>query len=137
MPWKYYQTDEIKHILILGEHWCDPLLNTGIWGMMIWWYTSPQIICLFFEIQTALKFLEHALTLYQKYDVTFCLKTALLYHVIARTHSCRGDFRTALQMEKEAFGIYSRIFGKDHEKTMLSSECLKHLTVKNNILNEY
>lgn len=82
------------------------------------------------EYETALKFLEHALTLYQKYDVTFCLKTALLYHVIARTHSCRGDFRTALQMEKEAFGIYSRIFGKDHEKTMLSSECLKHLTAQ-------
>uniref|UniRef100_A0A915DZE8 Clu domain-containing protein n=1 Tax=Ditylenchus dipsaci TaxID=166011 RepID=A0A915DZE8_9BILA len=80
------------------------------------------------EYELAVKFLNHALKLYLKYDVTFCLKTALLFHVIARTHSCRGDFRTALSMEKETFNIYSRIFGEDHEKTRLSSECLRHLT---------
>ena len=31
-------------------------------------------------------------------------------------------------MEKETFNIYSRIFGKNHEKTLLSGECLNHLT---------
>ena len=30
------------------------------------------------------------------------------YHLVARTHSCRGDFRAALQSEKEAFTIYKR-----------------------------
>jgi len=80
------------------------------------------------EYELALKFLGSSLRIYTKYDVSFCLKTALVYHVLARTHSCRGDFRTALQMEKETFNIYSRIFGAEHEKTMLSHECLQHLT---------
>lgn len=58
----------------------------------------------------------------------FCLKLALLYHLIARIQSCRGDFRSAIQMEKETFNIYSKIFGEAHEKTQLSGECLRHLT---------
>lgn len=36
------------------------------------------------------------------------LKVAMNYHLVARTHSCRGDFRAALQSEKEAFTIYKR-----------------------------
>ncbi|KAI1724601.1 clustered mitochondria domain-containing protein [Ditylenchus destructor] len=80
------------------------------------------------EYEHAIKFLNNALKLYSKYDVTFCLKTALLYHIIARTHSCRGEFRQALSMEKETFNIYSKLFGEDHEKTKMSSECLRHLT---------
>jgi hypothetical protein len=47
--------------------------------------------------------------------------------VLARAHSCCGDFRTALAFEKETFSIYSRIFGKDHEKTLVSNERLNHL----------
>jgi protein TIF31 len=31
------------------------------------------------------------------------------YHLVARTHSCRGDFRAALQSEKEAFSIYKHM----------------------------
>uniref|UniRef100_A0A183C8G3 EIF3_p135 domain-containing protein n=1 Tax=Globodera pallida TaxID=36090 RepID=A0A183C8G3_GLOPA len=78
------------------------------------------------EFDASLKFLNNALTLYQKYGVP--IKTALLHHVIARAHSCRGDFRTALSYEKETFNIYSRVFGKEHEKTLVSNECLRHLT---------
>ncbi|KAL3103177.1 hypothetical protein niasHS_002363 [Heterodera schachtii] len=78
------------------------------------------------EFDTSLKFLNNALPLYQKYGVP--VKTALLHHVIARAHSCRGDFRTALNFEKETFNIYSRVFGKEHEKTLVSNECLRHLT---------
>lgn len=72
--------------------------------------------------------MNNALKLYTKYDILFCLKSALLYHVIARIQSCRGDFRAALQMEKETFNIYSKIFGETHEKTQLSGECLRSLT---------
>lgn len=80
------------------------------------------------EYESALKFLNNALKLYNKYDVVFCLKSALLYHVIARIQSCRGDFRAAIQMEKETFNIYTKIFGEQHEKTQLSGECLRRLT---------
>ncbi|VDM07069.1 unnamed protein product [Wuchereria bancrofti] len=80
------------------------------------------------EFDDALKFLQNALKLHQIYLEPQALKTALIYHLLARTYSCRGDFRTALQMEKETFTIYSKTFGTDHEKTKESSECLKHLT---------
>lgn len=56
------------------------------------------------------------------------LKSALLNHIMARAHSCRGDFRTALTCEKETFTIYKQLFGIDHDRTKESSECLKHLT---------
>lgn len=84
------------------------------------------ILYLLQEYETALKFLNNALSLYQKYGVA--IKIALLHHVVARAHSCRGDFRTALSFEKETFNIYSRILGKEHEKTLVSNERLRHLT---------
>ncbi|KAL4001736.1 Clustered mitochondria family protein [Acanthocheilonema viteae] len=80
------------------------------------------------EFDDALKFLQNALKLHLTYLEPQALKTALIYHLMARTYSCRGDFRTALQMEKETFTIYSKTFGIDHEKTKESSEFLKHLT---------
>ncbi|CAG9538278.1 unnamed protein product [Cercopithifilaria johnstoni] len=80
------------------------------------------------EFDDALKFLQNALKLHLTYLEPQALKTALIYHLMAKTYSCRGDFRTALQMEKETFTIYSKTFGNDHEKTKESSECLKHLT---------
>ncbi|VDK54673.1 unnamed protein product [Anisakis simplex] len=80
------------------------------------------------EYDDALKFLQSALKLHQIYMEPRALKTALIYHLMARTYSCRGDFRTALQMEKETFTIYSKTFGEEHEKTKESGDCLKHLT---------
>uniref|UniRef100_A0A158R5N9 Clustered mitochondria protein homolog n=1 Tax=Syphacia muris TaxID=451379 RepID=A0A158R5N9_9BILA len=80
------------------------------------------------EYDEALRFLQSALQLHKKYMEPRALKTALIYHLMARTYSCRGDFRTALQMEKETFIIYSKTFGKDHEKTKESEECLRHIT---------
>jgi len=37
------------------------------------------------------------------------LKVALNHHLVARTHSCKGDFRSALQSEKEAYAIYKQL----------------------------
>ena len=56
------------------------------------------------------------------------LKVATAYHLLARAHSCRGEFRLALQNEKEAFAVYKQKLGEEHEKTKESSDCLKHLT---------
>ncbi len=50
------------------------------------------------------------------------------YHLVARTQSCMGDFRSALQNEKETYVIYRSQLGDEHDKTKESSECLKHLT---------
>ncbi|KHN83700.1 Clustered mitochondria -like protein [Toxocara canis] len=57
------------------------------------------------EYDDALKFLQSALKLHQTYMEPRALKTALIYHLMARTYSCRGDFRTALQMEKVHFPV--------------------------------
>ncbi|KAL5015908.1 hypothetical protein ScPMuIL_005497 [Solemya velum] len=80
------------------------------------------------EYDLSLRFLENALMLNSKYHGTKSLKVAMSYHLVARTHSCRGDFRAALQSEKEAYSIYKLTLGDEHDRTKESSECLKHLT---------
>lgn len=39
-----------------------------------------------------------------------------------------GDFRAALNNEKETYAIYKQQLGEEHEKTKESSDCLRHLT---------
>ncbi|XP_021376922.1 clustered mitochondria protein homolog isoform X2 [Mizuhopecten yessoensis] len=80
------------------------------------------------EYELSLRFLEHALQLNQKFHRKLSLKVAMSYHLVARTHSCRGDFRAALQTEKEAYVIYKQMLGEEHDRTKESSDCLKHLT---------
>ncbi|BFZ18938.1 hypothetical protein BsWGS_21978 [Bradybaena similaris] len=80
------------------------------------------------EYDFSLRYLEHALQLNIKYFGSESLKTAMTYHLVARTHSCRGDFRSALQSEKEAYTIYKSKLGENHERTKESSQCLAHLT---------
>ena len=80
------------------------------------------------EYDLSLKFLEKALALNINFHGEQSLKVAVSYHLVARTQSCMGDFRSALQNEKETFLIYKSQLGDDHEKTKESSECLKHLT---------
>lgn len=41
-----------------------------------------------------------------RYYGQISMKVAVSYHLRARVQSCRGDFRGALQSEKETFGIY-------------------------------
>lgn len=80
------------------------------------------------EYDLSLRFLEKALALNKKYYGSRSLKVAVSYHLVARTQSCMGDFRSALQNEKETYTIYKLQLGEEHEKTKESSECLRHLT---------
>ncbi|XP_023320484.1 clustered mitochondria protein homolog [Eurytemora carolleeae] len=80
------------------------------------------------EYDISLRFLEKALALNQKYHGAKSLKVAVSYHLVARTQSCMGDFRSALTNEKETFTIYKTQLGDEHEKTKESGECLRHLT---------
>jgi len=80
------------------------------------------------EYDISLRFLEKALALNLKYHGVKSLKVAVSYHLVARTQSCMGDFRSALTNEKETFQIYKSQLGDEHEKTKESGECLKHLT---------
>jgi len=80
------------------------------------------------EYEPSLKFLEKALELNIRFHGSKSLKVAVSYHLVARTQSCMGDFRSALQNERETFTIYKSQLGDEHDKTKESSECLKHLT---------
>lgn len=80
------------------------------------------------EYELSLRFLEKALALNIKYYGSKSLKVAVSYHLVARTQSCMGDFRSALNNEKETYTIYKQALGEDHEKTKESSDCLSHLT---------
>ena len=80
------------------------------------------------EYDLSLKFLEKSLALNRVFHGEVSLKVAVNYHLVARTQSCMGDFRSALQNEKETYMIYRTQLGDEHEKTKESSECLKHLT---------
>ncbi|XP_058055311.1 clustered mitochondria protein homolog [Anopheles bellator] len=80
------------------------------------------------EYELSLRFLEHALALNIRYYGEKSLKVAVSYHLVARTQSCMGDFRSALNNEKETYAIYKQQLGEGHEKTQESSECLRHLT---------
>ena len=63
------------------------------------------------EYDTSLKYLNNANTITLKYMGKQSLKGAMLSHVIAMTHSSRGDFRLALQCEKEAYLVYKTQVG--------------------------
>jgi len=80
------------------------------------------------EYEISLRFLEKALQLNLTYHGAKSLKVAVSYHLVARTQSCMGDFRSALANEKETFTIYKTQLGEEHEKTKESGECLRHLT---------
>merc|ERR1719347_132086 len=80
------------------------------------------------EYDISLRFLEKALQLNLTYHGPKSLKVAVSYHLVARTQSCMGDFRSALANEKETFTIYKGQLGDEHDKTKESGECLRHLT---------
>jgi protein TIF31 len=80
------------------------------------------------DIEYALRYLINSLELNKKYFGAQSVKTALAYHLVARAHSCRGDFRTALLNERETYQIYKQTLGEQHERTRESAAVLKHLT---------
>ncbi|XP_041563188.1 protein clueless [Drosophila elegans] len=80
------------------------------------------------EYELSLRFIEHALKLNLKYFGNKAMHVAVSYHLMARTQSCMGDFRSALNNEKETYSIYKSQLGEKHEKTRDSAECLRLLT---------
>ncbi|CAK9304623.1 unnamed protein product [Gordionus sp. m RMFG-2023] len=78
--------------------------------------------------ELSMSYLENALRLSIDYYGETNLKTAVIHHLIAGVHSCKGDFRTAIIKEKQAFNIYKNSLGENHDKTSESAACLRHLT---------
>ncbi|KAF8359298.1 clu-1 [Pristionchus pacificus] len=110
-----------RHLLLIAAGESHPFMSTidGNIGVILFAVQEFDLACKF--IQSAEKIAAAA-------GETKRLKSALLNHVMARAHACRGDFRTALACEKETYTIYSSLFGVEHEKTKESNETLRQLT---------
>ena len=80
------------------------------------------------EFDLSLKFLLKALELNTKFFGSKSLKVAMSHHLVARTYSCKGEFRSALDNEKQAYSIYKTQLGEEHDRAKESSDYLKHLT---------
>ena len=106
-------------LLVFGEHHPEVSLIDSNIGL---------ILHAVGEYDLSLKFLGKSLELNKRFHGEQSLKVAVSYHLVARTQSCMGDFRSALQNEKETYAIYRSQLGDEHEKTKESSECLRHLT---------
>ncbi|XP_038565524.1 clustered mitochondria protein homolog [Micropterus salmoides] len=88
------------------------------------------------EYELSLKFLQNALILTSKYHGATSLKYAHGHHLLATVYESKGEFRSALQHEKEAYSIYKSQVGEDHDSTKESSEYLKSLTQQGVILQK-
>ncbi|XP_074529061.1 clustered mitochondria protein homolog [Halichoeres trimaculatus] len=88
------------------------------------------------EYDLSLKFLQNALTLTSKYHSATSLKYAQSHHLLATVYERKGEFRLALQHEKEAYSIYKSQIKEDHENIKESSEYLKSLTQQAVILQK-
>uniref|UniRef100_A0A6Q2YP14 Clu domain-containing protein n=1 Tax=Esox lucius TaxID=8010 RepID=A0A6Q2YP14_ESOLU len=80
------------------------------------------------DYDLSLKFLLNALTLSSKYHGPASLKCAHSNHLLALVYERKGEFRSALQHEKQAYSIYRDQVGQNHESARESSEYLKSLT---------
>ncbi|XP_031136585.1 clustered mitochondria protein homolog isoform X2 [Sander lucioperca] len=88
------------------------------------------------EYELSLKFLQNALISTSKYHGATSLKHAHSYHLLATVYESKGEFRSALQHEKEAYSIYKSQVGENHDSTKESSEYLKSLTQQAVILQK-
>uniref|UniRef100_A0AAX7TUZ3 Clu domain-containing protein n=1 Tax=Astatotilapia calliptera TaxID=8154 RepID=A0AAX7TUZ3_ASTCA len=88
------------------------------------------------EYELSLKFLQNALTLTSKYHGVTSLKHANSHHLLATVYESKGEFRSALHHEKEAYSIYKSQVGENHNSTTESSEYLKSLTQQAVILQK-
>ncbi|KAM9348865.1 clustered mitochondria protein homolog [Symphorus nematophorus] len=106
-------------LLVIGEDHpqvalLDSMLGLVLHGLM--------------EYDLSLKFLQNALILTSKYHGATSLKHAHSHHLLATVYESKGEFRSALQHEKEAYAVYNSQLGDDHDSTKESSEYLKSLT---------
>ncbi|XP_072230646.1 clustered mitochondria protein homolog isoform X2 [Leuresthes tenuis] len=92
----------------------DSMLGLVLYGLM--------------EYELSLKYLQNALNLTVKYHGARSLKHAQSHHLLATVYESKGEFRSALQHEKEAYSIYKSQVGEIHDHTKESSEYLKKLT---------
>ncbi|KAM4616138.1 clustered mitochondria protein homolog [Polymixia lowei] len=74
------------------------------------------------------QFLQNALKLNASFFGPKDLHTALNQHLLSQWMCSKGDYRSAMNHEKEAFVAFTSMFGDDHPQTRCSSEFLRTIT---------
>ncbi|XP_076006816.1 clustered mitochondria protein homolog [Genypterus blacodes] len=74
------------------------------------------------------QFLKNALTLNSSFFGPIDLHTALNQHLLAQWMCTKGDYRGAMNHEKEASSAFTSLFGDDHPQTRCSTEFLRTIT---------
>ncbi|XP_040898738.1 clustered mitochondria protein homolog [Toxotes jaculatrix] len=74
------------------------------------------------------QFLKNALRLNISFFGPTDLHTALNQHLLAQWMCSKGDYRSAMTHEKEAFSAFTSLFGEDHPQTRCSKEFLCIIT---------
>ncbi|XP_051777330.1 clustered mitochondria protein homolog [Erpetoichthys calabaricus] len=80
------------------------------------------------QTEMAIRFLQNALIINKKFHGSKTLLTALSYHLLAQACYNKGDFRSAVTHEREAYNIYQEQLGNGHERTKASSDFLHFAT---------
>ncbi|XP_068455877.1 clustered mitochondria protein homolog isoform X2 [Clinocottus analis] len=88
-------------LLVSGEDHPQVALLDSMLGLVLHGLT---------EYELSLKFLKNALTSTSKYHGATSLKHAQSHHLLATVYEIKGEFRSALQHEKEALSIYKSQF---------------------------
>ncbi|TRY60548.1 hypothetical protein DNTS_026965 [Danionella cerebrum] len=73
-------------------------------------------------------FLQSALKLSRSFRGDSDLTTALIYHLLAQRLCVCGDYRAAMNHEREAHSIFQNKCGEDHPQTKCSSDFLRNVT---------
>uniref|UniRef100_A0A8D3BCA0 Clustered mitochondria protein homolog n=1 Tax=Scophthalmus maximus TaxID=52904 RepID=A0A8D3BCA0_SCOMX len=123
-----------------GQHWTalQLLYRARYLTLLVSGEDHPQVALLdsmlglvlhgLMEYELSLKFLQNALNLTSKYRGATSLRLAHSHHLLATVYETKGEFRSALQHEKEAYSIYKSQVGENHESAKQSSEYLESLT---------
>nr|XP_046243227.1 clustered mitochondria protein homolog [Scatophagus argus]XP_046243228.1 clustered mitochondria protein homolog [Scatophagus argus] len=74
------------------------------------------------------QYLKNALRLNISFFGSTNVHTALNQHLLAQWMCSKGDYRSAMNFEKEALAAFTSLFGEDHAQTRCSKEFLCTLT---------
>ncbi|KAM3867538.1 clustered mitochondria protein homolog [Diretmus argenteus] len=74
------------------------------------------------------QFLNSALRLNTSFFGPKDLRTALSQHLLSQWMCSKGDYRSAMNHEKEALAAFTVLFGEDHPQTRCSTEFLQTIT---------
>ncbi|KAI6646601.1 Clustered mitochondria protein-like protein isoform X3 [Oopsacas minuta] len=82
------------------------------------------------ENKRAVKYLENVIRLQDIFYGSQHVQTGMTRHLLSKAYSLAGEYRQAIQQEKQAYNTFKEKYGEDSEKTKVISAGLSDLTQK-------